>query len=156
MIRQLSSHRDQAGTAAVETAFVLPFLLFLMLAIAEIGQAVLQYNELTKSARDAARYLAGQAIAGSTEVIVIDAGLENDVVNIVVYGNTKGTGSPIVEGLSTADVDVIALDDIHVRVDVDFEYNPLLGIDTLPTFGLVDRPISVAVPLRISAVMRAL
>ena len=156
MIRNYSSRRRQAGTAAVETALVLPFLLFLMLAIAEIGQAVLHYNELTKSARDAARHLARHAIAGSTEVIVIDPDLESDTVNIAVFGNTNGAGSPVVQGLTTADVDIVVVDDVHVRVDVDFQYIPLLGLASLPTFGVSDRPIEIAVPLRASAAMRAL
>ena len=127
-----------------------------MLAIAEMGQAALHYNELTKATRDAARHLAAQALAGSTEVIEIDAGLEDDTANIAVYGNTEGAGDPVVEGLSTADVDVIALDAVHVRVDIRFQYRPLLGMDDLPTFGITNKPITVAVPLRTSVVMRAL
>ncbi len=156
MIRQLSSRRHQAGTAAVEAVVVLPFLLFMMLAIAELGQAVLFYNELTKSTRDAARHLAEYAIVGSTDVIVIDPTLEKETVNIAVYGNTAGTGYPIVKGLDITDVNVNAIDDVHVQVDVEFQYIPLLGLDNLPTFGLRAEPITVAVPLRASAVMRAL
>lgn len=156
MISQPTLRRRQTGTAAVETALILPFLLLLMLAIAEIGQAALHYNELTKTTRDAARHLAAQALAGSTEVIEIDAELAQDTANIAVYGNTAGIGKPVVAGLSTADVDVIALDDVHVRVHIRFQYNPLLGLDDLPTFGLLKKPIEVAVPLHTSVVMRAL
>ena len=156
MIDHPTSLRRQAGTAAVETALMLPFLVFLMLAIAEIGQAALHYNELTKTTRDAARHLAAHALAGSTEVIEIDAALAQDTANVAVYGNTVGSGNPVVAGLSTSDVDVIALDDVHVRVDIRFRYNPLLGLDDLPTFGLVKKPIDVAVPLHTSVVMRAM
>lgn len=145
----------QRGVAAVEAAVTLPLLLFLMLAIAEVGTMIMQYNELTKSLRDAARYLAGEAILGSTGVIVITPGLDDATRKLAVYGNRLGSGAPIAKGLTTADVTVEDVDGLHVRVSVDYEYRPLLGSAALPSMGF-GSAINVALPLRGSATMRAL
>ena len=50
----------QKGTAIVEFALVLPFLLLLTFITTEFGRAIWQYNTLAKSVRDAARYLSLQ------------------------------------------------------------------------------------------------
>lgn len=79
----------QAGGALVELALILPFLLLLTLVTTEFGRAMYEYNTITKSVRDAVRYLStqtpntGQAIA----------------TNLIVYGNPQGTGSPLALGL---------------------------------------------------------
>jgi Flp pilus assembly protein TadG len=51
----------QTGIAAVECVIVLPLVLFLILAVAEVGNAIQQYNSLTHAARDAARYASKKA-----------------------------------------------------------------------------------------------
>ncbi|MDH3645826.1 MAG: pilus assembly protein [Gammaproteobacteria bacterium] len=157
MNRFIHKHK-QGGTAAVELAIVLPFLLLMMLAIGELGRAILQYNELTKSTRDAARYLANHAIHGSLDLIDIDAKptLKAETQNLVVYGSTGAGTTPVLPGLSTADVSVIAhVDTQHVRVDVDYDYVPMLGGITMPMFGL-GPTFNIAIPLRASVAMRAL
>ena len=58
--------RRQRGTATVEFAIVLPLLLVLMFATAELGRLISQYNTLTQSVRDAVRYAAAAAAADST------------------------------------------------------------------------------------------
>lgn len=145
----------QHGTVAVELAIVLPFLLFLMLAIAELGRAIVQYNELTKSTRDAARYLANSAIVGSTEVIDIAAELEKSTRWLLVYGKPVIGTKPILPGLQVSDVDIVVVDTVHVRVDVEYDYVPLLGSVSMPMFG--NGPaFDIAIPLRASVAMRAL
>ena len=52
--------RRQKGVAIVEFALVLPFLLLLTFITTEFGRAIWEYNTLTKSVRDAARYLSIQ------------------------------------------------------------------------------------------------
>lgn len=84
----------QAGVALVEFALILPFLLLLSITAVELGRAIWQYNALTKSVRDAARYLSLQ----TPETHITQAR------NLVVYGNTGGTGSPLVIGLTTSQV----------------------------------------------------
>ena len=53
-------HRQRRGTAAVETAFVLPVYLLLLFGIAEFGHAQLVINLLNSACRNGAR-------VGSTE-----------------------------------------------------------------------------------------
>ena len=57
------------GVAAVEMAVVLPLILLLLFVTAEIGRGFMQYNTLTKSVRDSARYL------GQTLLQAMDHGL---------------------------------------------------------------------------------
>ncbi|ROZ76634.1 TadE/TadG family type IV pilus assembly protein [Ramlibacter sp. WS9] len=84
----------QAGVALLEFALILPFLLLLSIAAIELGRAVWQYNALTKSVRDAARYLSLQT--PGTKM--------TQARNLAVYGNLSGTGTPLAPGLSTSHV----------------------------------------------------
>src|SRR6476661_8250753 len=84
----------QHGVAIVEFALILPFLLLLTMLTTEFGRALYQYNILTKSVRDSARYLSMQT--PGTHVA--------QARNLVVYGNTAGTGSPLALGLSATHV----------------------------------------------------
>jgi hypothetical protein len=87
--------RYQRGGALVEFALVLPLLLLLTFLTAEFGRALYQYDTLTKSVRDAARYLTFRD--GSPDNIV-------HARNLVVFGNTTGSGNPLVPGLTLANV----------------------------------------------------
>jgi Flp pilus assembly protein TadG len=92
------SGKKQRGVAIVEFALILPFLVLLSITAAEFGRAIWEYQTLTKSVRDAARYLAIQtpgAAAGVTRAR-----------NLMVYGNLSGTGRPLAIGLSLTNVPV--------------------------------------------------
>ena len=54
--------KRQKGVAALELAIAVPVLLLLLLASAELGRAFYQYNTLTKSVRDGARYLSENSL----------------------------------------------------------------------------------------------
>ena len=82
------------GVALVEFALILPLLLLLIFVTTEFGRAVYQYNTLTKSVRNAVRYLSVQA--PGTKL--------TEARNLAVYGNTSGTGSSLVVGLSLSNV----------------------------------------------------
>jgi hypothetical protein len=82
------------GVALVEFALILPFLLLLSIIAVEFGRAIWQYNTLTKSVRDAVRYLSVQT--PGTRI--------TQARNLVVYGNLAGTGNPVVIGLTAAHV----------------------------------------------------
>ena len=84
----------QHGVALVEFALILPFLLLLSLTAVEFGRAIWQYNTLTKSVRDAARFLSLQT--PGTKL--------TQAKNLAVYGNLGGTGTPLAMGLTTAHV----------------------------------------------------
>ena len=86
--------KRQKGVAIVEFALILPFLLLLTFITTEFGRAVWEYNTLTKSVRDAARYLSIQT--PGTHIA--------EARNLMVYGNLQGSGTPLALGLSTLNV----------------------------------------------------
>ena len=84
----------QKGTALVELALILPLLLLLTFITTEFGRAMFEYNAITKSTRDAVRYLSFQT--PGTKI--------TEARNLVVYGNLGGTGTPLVRGLTLANM----------------------------------------------------
>jgi Flp pilus assembly protein TadG len=81
MRRTRPNSRQRRGTAAVETAFVLPIYFLLLLGVAEFGHAQLVINLLNSACRNAAR-------VGSTE------GTTSDDVRARVQ-QTVGTAVPV-------------------------------------------------------------
>jgi len=152
----IKNRRRQQGLAMVEMAIVLPVLLLLMLATAEMGRAFFQYNTLTKSVRDGVRHLASYAINPSTGIFNISPELANDARNLVVYGNSLGSGQALLPGLTTGDVLVDSPDGVNVRVRAAYQYAPMLG-NQLPLSGWFGGDgISTTFTLRASTLMRAL
>lgn len=86
--------KRQVGVAMVEFALILPLLLLLTFITTEFGRAMYQYNTLTKSVRDAVRYLSIQT--PGTHI--------SEASNLIVYGNLAGTGTPLALGLTLANV----------------------------------------------------
>jgi Flp pilus assembly protein TadG len=80
--------------ALVELALVMPLLLLLTFITTEFGRAMYEYNAVVKSTRDAVRYLSVQT--PGTHI--------TEARNLLVYGNTAGTGTPLARGLSLANV----------------------------------------------------
>jgi Flp pilus assembly protein TadG len=151
----------QGGTAAIEFLIAVPLLLLLLIGVSEFGRILYQYNTLTKSTRDAARYLSANARWGSTGTIVLDSTDITETRNLVVYGNTAGTGDSLLPNLVPADVSVSCFGGgtncpgvTHIVVTTQYAYQPILG-DLIPTFGLSDG-IRVNIPLTTSSVMHAL
>lgn len=87
----------QNGTAVIELALILPLLLLLTFITTEFGRAVYQYNTITKSVRDAARYLSVQ----TPDTHVAQAR------NLLVYGTLEpGSGdAPLLPGLDLPEVE---------------------------------------------------
>jgi Flp pilus assembly protein TadG len=119
--------RCERGTQLVELAIVLPVMLALFGATAEFGRFFYTYQTLSKATRSAARYLTVEPLGGSDE----------QAANLVVYGNTAGTGDPLVEGLTTGHVDIERGGGnasmpplITVRVE-GFTYRPLFDLGAL-------------------------
>lgn len=88
------SRPPQRGAALVEFALILPLLLVMVLVVTECGRAIYQYNVLAKTVRDAARYLSVQTPGSHL----------TEARNLIVYGNTTGTGTALAPGLSLAQV----------------------------------------------------
>lgn len=147
--------RNQRGLATVEMAIGLPVLLLLMLATAELGRLISQYDTLNNAVRDGARYAASVSAQGSTGFVIITSTIQNNVANLVATGNVNGNGAPLLPGLSPSDVSVSATgNQLYVEVSVTYNYEPITG-PTLQTFGL-GNVMPLAVPLTSVAVMRAL
>lgn len=90
--------KDERGVQLVEAAIVVPIFLILFAATAEFGRYFYEYTTLAKGAQAGARYLS------STTVEPFE---DTKAKNLVVYGNTAGSGTPILPGLSTTQVTIM-------------------------------------------------
>ena len=141
--------RSERGTQLVELAIVLPVLIVMFAAVAEFGRLFYTYQTLAKATRAGARYLTTEPASGVSD---------EAAANLVVYGNTAGTGEPIVAGLTADNVEVTregpnpALPE-RVSVSIDgFNYVPLFDLG-----ALVGRPsLSLNVEVSPSTTMRML
>ncbi|HYJ89025.1 MAG TPA: TadE family protein [Pyrinomonadaceae bacterium] len=96
-IRRLG--RNERGVQLAELAIVLPVLLILFGATAEFGRYFYEYTTLAKAARIGTRYL----ITADVSTVEYD-----NAKNLVVFGNTAGTGAPLIDGLTVDHVIVTA------------------------------------------------
>lgn len=144
MSAMTSTHSSQRGVAIVEFTIVLPLLLLLMLAAAEFGRALYQYDTLTKAVRDGARYYSDSQFLYIGTSKLIDPAAAPAAINLVVYGNSAGAGQPLVPGFTTGMVKVTPPptpsaptgDYVTMSATYPFQFlpgNPLAGI--LSLFG---------------------
>jgi Flp pilus assembly protein TadG len=148
------SPHGQRGLAAVETIIALPVLLLLFVATAEVGRGFMQYNTLEKGVRDAARYLAEEAINGFTGVINVTPALATATNNLARHGNVAGNGDTLLPGYTAAMVVIDIPDAEHVTVIANYSYQPML-FDTLPDFGF-GPGASMQLNMQASVTVRAL
>lgn len=147
-------HRTrQRGVATIEFAICAPILLLLMLATAELGRAMFQYNTLIKSVRDGARY-AASAATSSQRIVTISDAVRTATRNLVVTGNVGGTGTPLLPGLTANNVTLTNVGNGFIAVSATYTFTPMLGA-TLPTFGY-GPPITLSMTLPATVVMRVL
>jgi Flp pilus assembly protein TadG len=131
-IRKCGIFGDERGVELVELAVVLPLLAILLMGGFEFGRAFYTYNILTKSVRDAARYLSADSI---TSAGVISATTIDNTKKIAVFGCIPGvspapcsTSSPsVVKGLSEANFNVpagtvVSSGKIYVTVSANYSY----------------------------------
>ena len=85
---------QQQGAALIELALSIPFMIMLSMIVIEFGRALYEYNTVTKSVRDAARYLS----TNTPNTLCPDA------QNLVVYGTTTAGSQPLAPGLKTSAV----------------------------------------------------
>ncbi|MET0648380.1 MAG: TadE/TadG family type IV pilus assembly protein [Pyrinomonadaceae bacterium] len=139
--------RNERGTQLVELAIVLPVVLILLGASAEFGRFFYTYQTLSKATRTGARYLMTESAAGISDA---------KAKNLVVYGNPSGTGTPVLSGLSGANVRVVRTGGssaFPARVTVRIEgyvYQPVFDLGKLigkPTFSL-RVPVSPSTTMR--------
>lgn len=87
-------HHQQQGAALIELALSIPFMIMLSMIVIEFGRALYEYNTVTKSVRDAVRYLSVQ----------MPNTLCANAQNLVVYGTTTAGSQPLAPGLKTSAV----------------------------------------------------
>jgi Flp pilus assembly protein TadG len=146
--------RNERGVQLVELALVLPIFLMLFAAVAEFGRFYYEYSTLAKGARAGARYLATARTNGLDDLAA---------KNLVVYGNTAGTGSPILSGLSATNVTITRLDSagvpqtggtpMTVSVQItNYKHSPIFNLGKLTN----NTSLSLAIDLKPIVTMRYL
>ncbi len=136
----------QKGSSTVEFAMLLPLLLLLILMVSEFGVMFYRLNAVSKSVQVAARYLSNNNTTPPPDMAAAR--------NLAVYGNTAGTGTPVVPGFTAANIDITNPIAQHVQVKVvNYDSNFILG-DALNS--LVGRVTGGSVPMTLhaSSVMR--
>ena len=103
-------HQFQLGLAAIEFVLVLPVLLILAFSIIDFGRLLFQYDALTKSTRDATKYVARAvkpaANALATEIAAYDA-IVVEAQRLALCGTTTACGNnTLVDGLSASNISV--------------------------------------------------
>ena len=74
-----TQNKFQLGVAAIEFVLVLPLLLILAFSIIDFGRLLFQYDALTKSTRDAAKYIA-RAVKPAANAVDTDLAVYNTIV----------------------------------------------------------------------------
>lgn len=95
MLRIKSKRDTERGATLVEFAIGATVFLAVLFAVLEFGRALWLHNALTDAARRGARYAVVNSEANSAQI-----------QNVVVYGNPAGTGTPLINNLSTTNVAV--------------------------------------------------
>jgi Flp pilus assembly protein TadG len=91
---------DERGVQLVEVAIVIPITLMLFAAVGEFGRYFYEYTTLAKAERAGARFMAAKSIDSTKTDWVLAT------KKLVVYGNTAGSGTPVLPGLTLNNVDV--------------------------------------------------
>lgn len=135
--------KTQSGLAAVEFILTLPVLILLMVGLSEIGNILIQYNTLNKSAQNGARYAVTQIYGTATYDQIAP---ESEIKNVVLYGSKSGGGSAVLSGLTVNDVSV-SQNNSFVTITVSYDYVPFIA--TIPFTST-----SLAINLSASSMMR--
>jgi Flp pilus assembly protein TadG len=146
----------------VELVMTAPILLLLLFGTVVFSEWLIQYSILNDAVRDAARYVAAKASDGTDGLLLQGADwttLMNQGQNLVVWGNVNGnvsgTLTPLLPGLTVANISV-AEDTAALNITVSttgYTYQSLFGASMPSFFG---GTIATNFPLSISTTMRAL
>ncbi|ABV87336.1 TadE/TadG family type IV pilus assembly protein [Shewanella pealeana] len=160
MLNLLSSNK-QKGLAAVEFTLLVPFFLFLIFAVAELGRGLYQYSQLTRMIRDAGRHLSQSIITTRNGVPsdLIDQNCDNcisDTLNILMYGANTGT-SKLLSGIEITDISIseFPIDSGILVISVDYNWTPIF-FDKLSGFGFNNDAIDLGFSLNSTYAVRAI
>jgi Flp pilus assembly protein TadG len=140
---------NETGGTIAELAILLPFLIVMVGAVAELGRFFQTYSTLSKSTRAAARYLSRVAYSEQNEA---------RAKNIVVCGKIDCTGSnPVAANLTPTNVAVNvefppggAGNPIAVKVSIqNYSFQPLFNLGDL----MGNHTFSLALPIQSSTTM---
>ncbi|MDO9423562.1 MAG: TadE/TadG family type IV pilus assembly protein [Methylobacter sp.] len=135
----------QKGASTVEFAMLLPLLLLLVVMVSEFGVMFYRLNAVTKSVQVAARYLSDNNTTPPPD--------KATARNLAVYGKTTSTGTPVVPGLTAANIVITNPIAQHVQVEVvNYKHDFILGNTLNSLAGMVIDPSILT--LRASSVMR--
>jgi Flp pilus assembly protein TadG len=132
MLRIKNCKDKERGSTLVEFAIGVTVFVMAMFGVLEFGRLLWVHNALTDAARRGARYA----------VLHSEMDVEG-VKNIVVYGDAAGTGQPMLNDLSTTNVQVnyngFGMNDGTVSVSItsyEFEFViPIIGTTiTMPSY----------------------
>jgi Flp pilus assembly protein TadG len=144
----MSMQRRQRGLAVVELALIVPVFVMVLVATAEVGRALYQYNTLNKAVRDAAQFVARYGvIAGYIEKTKTDPSgsttstVETIAKNLAVYGKPAAVvgDTTLLPGMTVNDVTVTEVTAAGAGgptyVTVSATYTFLKIFTVIPTFG---------------------
>jgi Flp pilus assembly protein TadG len=130
---RIKNRKNERGSTLVEFSIGVTVFVTAMFGVLEFGRLLWVHNALTDAARRGARY-----------AVMHSASDETSVKNIVVYGDAAGTGQPMINNLSTANVVVtynsFGLNDGTVSVSItNYQFQfvvPIVGTTiTLPSYS---------------------
>ena len=128
----------ESGQSLMEFAIALPLLLLIAFGITEFGRAYYQYNTLSKAIRNGARYISSHPY---------DTANITNTQNMVVYGQTSGSGTPVLPGLTPSMIAVTPSGGTS-------PYNAISPPQSV-TVGVVSYPFNPLVPGVISVLKNA-
>ncbi len=110
-MRTTKKRNRERGNTLVEFSIAATVFLMSLFAVLEFGRALWTHNALSDAARRGARY-----------AVVHSQGEMGNVKNVVVYGDPAGGTTPLVDNLTTTNVEVdydnFALDKGTVQVTI--------------------------------------
>ena len=129
---RIKNRKNERGSTLVEFSIGVTVFLTAMFGVLEFGRALWTHNALTDAARRGARYATMHSPANVDQV-----------KNVVVYGDPAGGGQPMLNNLTTANVNVtynnFGLNDGTVSVSItgyQFQFVvPIIGTTiTMPSY----------------------
>lgn len=128
LLRVQRFQRDESGLQLVEATIVIPIFLILFAATAEFGRYFYEYTTLAKAVQVGSRYLSTVPVGGAGDTAA---------KNLVVYGNVDGTGTPILTGLTPANVAIARTGEFPLVPEtttvqiVGFKHQPIFDLGAL-------------------------
>jgi|SRR5215471_11882178 len=104
MMTSIHRKRGERGNAMIEFAFSAAVLIPLFLATFQFGYTFYVYNLLSTQMRAGARYASLKTFTCSSQSSINT--FKTAVKNVVMYGNSAGTGTLIEPGLTASQIDV--------------------------------------------------